>query len=79
MTTTLSATRPIATSDLSYLIRLIGPEETAKLMGPPTPEDLAATAAFAKRLAAMTDDEVRTQWGIYDASLISDIRKLFAR
>ena len=79
MTTTLSATRPIATNDLHYLIELLGPEETAKLMAPPTPEDLAASDAFAERLAAMTDDQVRTQWGIHDASLISNIRKLFSR
>jgi hypothetical protein len=77
MTTTLSA-RPKSDTPLRDLLMLLGPEETASLVGDPTPEDLAATAAFRAKLATMSDNQVREQWGINSNDLIRDLRELFA-
>jgi hypothetical protein len=78
MTTTLSATRTTS-YPIRDLILLIGPEETVKLLRPPTDEDRAQMEAFRRRVAEMSDDDIRSAWGIRDNDLIQDIRDLFDR
>jgi hypothetical protein len=41
------------------------------------PTDIASTEAFGVRLGAMTDQQVRTHWGINSPALIADLRSLF--
>jgi hypothetical protein len=60
------------------LILLIGPEALAEEVGPPTPEEEAAIAAFGARLNSMSNEQVRIRWGFGTGELIVELRDLFA-
>lgn len=65
-------------NNLADLIGMIGPEAVAAALPPLTDEGVASLNAFGARVRSMSDDEIRTAWGITDPELIGMIREQFS-
>jgi hypothetical protein len=71
MTTRTGSTK---TSDVSYLVELLGPEEAAEITGPLSQGDTSMLDDFAQHLTGMTDDDLRSKFHADDA-LIASLRE----
>jgi len=65
-----------AESRIARLIAMAGPEWAAELSNPSAADD-AAINAFGKRIAGMTDHELRSEFGASD-DLVGSLRELQA-